>query len=65
MAGLLLPEAGYSGLNRFETFETHHIHVKLPYSAGLPVVQLNRFETLETNQIHLKVPNKADDLLVI
>ena len=39
MAGLLLSEAGYSGSNRFETFKTHRIHVKLPYSAGLPVVR--------------------------
>ena len=28
-----------SGLDRFEPFETHQIHVKVPYSSGLVVVQ--------------------------
>ena len=55
-----LPYSG--GSNRFETFETHRIHVKLPYTAGLLVVLTD--SKLETHQIHVKV-HFSGGLLVV
>ena len=48
-----------NGSSRFETFETHQVYVKLPYSAGA-----NRFKTFETHHIYVKLPYSAGLLVV-